>query len=204
MATHSSIVAWRILWKEEPGGLPSQGSHRVRHDWSDLAAAAVYTMGSHGGLSKEFTYNSGDPGLVPGSERSPGGGHGTPLQSSCLENPMDGGAWQAAVHGVIQSQTWLKWLRNSIYFYKYIIFYIFIVTYIYIQTLVYVHVRYAYNYIFGFICMYISLCSYILNFQNMYIICKYLYIGVLVYLNIQISICILIYVYCVYIVYIDC
>ena len=40
MATHSSLLAWRILWTEEPGGLPSIGSHRVGHNWSDLAAAA--------------------------------------------------------------------------------------------------------------------------------------------------------------------
>ena len=39
MATHSSVLAWRILGTGEPGGLPSMGSHRVRHDWSDLAAA---------------------------------------------------------------------------------------------------------------------------------------------------------------------
>ena len=42
MATHSSILAWRIPGTEEPGGLPSMGSHRVRHDWSNLAAAATY------------------------------------------------------------------------------------------------------------------------------------------------------------------
>ena len=41
MATHSSILAWRIPGIGEPGGLPSMGSHRVRHDWSDLAAAAT-------------------------------------------------------------------------------------------------------------------------------------------------------------------
>ena len=41
MATHSSTLAWRIPWTEEPGGLPSMGLHRVRHDWSDLAAAAT-------------------------------------------------------------------------------------------------------------------------------------------------------------------
>ena len=40
MAAHSSILAWRILWTEEPGGLPSMGSHRVGHDQSDLTAAA--------------------------------------------------------------------------------------------------------------------------------------------------------------------
>ena len=41
MTTHSSVLAWRIPGTEEPGGLPSMGSHRVRHDWSDLASAAV-------------------------------------------------------------------------------------------------------------------------------------------------------------------
>ena len=41
MATHSSVLAWRIPGAVEPGGLPSVGSHRVGHDWSDLAAAAV-------------------------------------------------------------------------------------------------------------------------------------------------------------------
>ena len=41
MATHSSVLAWRIPGMEEPGGLPSMGSHRVGHDWSDLAAAAA-------------------------------------------------------------------------------------------------------------------------------------------------------------------
>ena len=40
MATHSSVLAWKIPRTGEPGGLPSMGSHRVRHDWSDLAAAA--------------------------------------------------------------------------------------------------------------------------------------------------------------------
>ena len=46
-----------------------------------------------------------DAGLIPGSGRSPGGGHGDPLQHSCLENPMDRGAWWATVHRVAESQT---------------------------------------------------------------------------------------------------
>ena len=46
----------------------------------------------------------GDGGLIPGSGRSPGGGHGKPLPYSCLENPMNRGTWQATVHGVTQSQ----------------------------------------------------------------------------------------------------
>ena len=41
MVTHSSILAWRIPGTEEPGGMPSMGSHRIGHDWSDLAAAAA-------------------------------------------------------------------------------------------------------------------------------------------------------------------
>ena len=45
---------------------------------------------------------------IPGLGRSPGGGHGNPLQYSCLENPMDRGTWQAIVHRVTQSQTQLK------------------------------------------------------------------------------------------------
>ena len=44
MATHSSILAWRIPGTEEPGGLPSMGLHRARHDWSDLAAAAASAL----------------------------------------------------------------------------------------------------------------------------------------------------------------
>ena len=47
--------------------------------------------------------NIGDMGLIPGSKRSPGRGHGNPLQYSCLENPMNRGAWQATVHGVAES-----------------------------------------------------------------------------------------------------
>ena len=55
--------------------------------------------------SKESACNAGDLGLIPGLGRSPGGGHGNPLQYSCLENPMDRGAWWATVHGVAKSQT---------------------------------------------------------------------------------------------------
>ena len=51
-------------------------------------------------ISKESVCNAGDPGLIPGSGRSPGEGNGNLLQYSFLENPMDRGAWQATVHGV--------------------------------------------------------------------------------------------------------
>ena len=53
-------------------------------------------------LVKKSACNARDLGSIPGSGRSPGGGHGSPLQHSCLENPMDGGAWGATVHGVIR------------------------------------------------------------------------------------------------------
>ena len=49
-----------------------------------------------------------DTGSIPGSGRSPGDGHGNPLQYSCLENPMDRGVWQATVHRVTKSRTQLK------------------------------------------------------------------------------------------------
>ena len=57
---------------------------------------------------KASACNVGDLGSIPGSGRSPGEGNGTPLQYSCLENPMDRGAWQVTVHGVIKSQTRLS------------------------------------------------------------------------------------------------
>jgi len=55
-----------------------------------------------------------DVSLIPGSERSLGGGHGNPSQYSCLENPMDRGAWQATVHRVTKSWTQLKQLSMHI------------------------------------------------------------------------------------------
>ena len=61
-----------------------------------------------GSDSKASAYTAGDPGSIPGSGRSPGEGNGNPLQYSCLENPMDGGAWLATVHGVAKSRTRLS------------------------------------------------------------------------------------------------
>ena len=63
-------------------------------------------MGFPGGsASKESASNAGDVGLSPELGRSPGEGNGNPLQYSCLENPMDRGAWWATVCGVAKSQT---------------------------------------------------------------------------------------------------
>ena len=63
-----------------------------------------YCVGFPGGSDdKESMCTAEDPGSIPGSGRSPGGGHGDPQQYSCLENPMHRGAWQAAVHEVAKS-----------------------------------------------------------------------------------------------------
>ena len=59
-------------------------------------------------ISKESACKAGDSGSTRGSERSPGEGNGNPLKYSCLENPMDGGAWWAAVHVVAKSRTRLS------------------------------------------------------------------------------------------------
>ena len=61
---------------------------------------------------KNSPANAGDAGLIPGSGRPPGGRNGNPLQYSCLENPMDRGAWRATVQGVAKSQTRLKLLST--------------------------------------------------------------------------------------------
>ena len=58
-----------------------------------------------GSDSKDSTCNAGDLDLILESGRSPGGGHGNPLQYFCLENPMDRGGWWATVHGVTESDT---------------------------------------------------------------------------------------------------
>ena len=84
MAPHSSTLAWKIPWTEEPGRLQSRGSLRVRHDWA--TSLSLFCLGE---------------------------GNGNPLQCSCLENPRDGGAWWAAVYGVAQCRTRLKWRSSS-------------------------------------------------------------------------------------------
>ena len=83
--------------------------HRVGHDWSDLAAAEVTNWASLvAQLVQNPTANAGDArdvDLIPGSGRSPGERNSSPLQYSCLENPLDRGAWRATVHWVTKSRT---------------------------------------------------------------------------------------------------
>ena len=61
-----------------------------------------------GSLVNNPPANSGDMGLIPGLGRATGKGNDNPIQYSCLENSIDRGAWQATVHGVTKSQTWLS------------------------------------------------------------------------------------------------
>ena len=86
MAPHSSTLAWKIPWTEEPGRLQSMGSLRVGHDRATSLSL--------------FTFMHWR-------------GNGSPLQYSCLENPRDRGAWWAAVYGVAQNLTRLKRLSSS-------------------------------------------------------------------------------------------
>ena len=73
--------------------------------WVSIRARGGFPGGAS---AKESAYNTGDLGSILGLGRSPGGGNGNPLQYSCLVNPMDRGAWQAIVHGVTKSWTWLS------------------------------------------------------------------------------------------------
>ena len=86
MAPHSSTLAWKIPWTEEPGRLQSMGSLRVGHDW--VTSLSLFTF-----MHWRRKWH--------------------PTQYSCLENPRDGGAWWAAVSGVTQSRTRLKRLSSS-------------------------------------------------------------------------------------------
>ena len=130
MAPHSSILAWKIPWMEEPGRLQSMSLWRDGHNWA--TSLSLFTLmlwrrqwhptpvKSHGRRSLV--------GCSPwGHEESDmtnqlhfhfslsciGEGNGNPLQCSCLENPRDGGARWAAIYGVTQIRTRLKWLSSS-------------------------------------------------------------------------------------------
>ena len=79
-----------------------------------LKISTTSDMGFPGGSEvKASASNAGDPGLIPGSGRSPGEGNGNPLQYFCLENPMDREAWWATVYRVAKSHTWLKRLGTA-------------------------------------------------------------------------------------------
>ena len=84
-------------------------------DENSLSYQVKKKKGFPGGSEvKASACNVGDLGLIPGSGRSPGEGNGNPFQYSCLENPMDGGAWWATVHGVTKSRTQLRDFTSSL------------------------------------------------------------------------------------------
>ena len=103
-----------VTWGWSVGSAPQVYSGSVvvlaaRAGCSHELVTVIITVGFLGGsVVKNPPVNAGDVGSVPGEGRSPGGGNGNPLQYSCLENPMDRGAWRATVHGVTKSWTHLS------------------------------------------------------------------------------------------------
>ena len=114
MAPHSSTLAWKIPWTEEPGGLQSMGSQLIDFTFTFHFHALEKEMAetnfkSRSFLLKEKRRQVPFPLLsVRTGMQASGEGNGTPLQYSCLENPMDEGAWWAAVHGVAKSRIQLS------------------------------------------------------------------------------------------------
>ena len=135
MAPHSSTLAWKTPWTEEPGRLQSMGPLRVRHNRATSLSlftlmlwrrkwqpTPVFLSGKSQGRRSLVGCRLWGHTESDTTERLPfrfslsciGEGNGNPLQCSCLENPRDGGAWWAALYGVAQSQTRLKRLSSSI------------------------------------------------------------------------------------------
>ena len=98
---------------------PQMLAHREKNELLSKAMVSCVNLGMYlvyirpksfpgGSDDKESACNAGDPGLNPGSGRSPGEGNGYSLQYSCQANPMDRGAWRATVHGVTKIETRLS------------------------------------------------------------------------------------------------
>ena len=112
----ASLTQWTWVWVNSgswwwtgrPGVLPFMGLQRVGRDWATelkYLNFQPHRCVPSGSDIKESVRNEGDPGLIPGSGRSPEEGNGNPFQYSCLENSMDGGAWWATVHGAVKCRT---------------------------------------------------------------------------------------------------
>ena len=97
----------RLLWnKWDNNSLSLQRHSRKPSDRARVPGSYIIFAGCWASLVAQRLkrLTAGDPGSIPGSGRSPGEGNGNPLQYSCLENPMDGGAWWATSHGVAESE----------------------------------------------------------------------------------------------------
>ena len=130
MATHSSTLAWKIPWTEEPGRLQSMGSLRVGHHWATkhsthgISSSHVWMWElecKEDGVPKNWYFQTvvlektlESP--LDSREIQPVNPKENTLQYSCLENPMGGGAWKAAVHGVTEGWTWLSHFTFTLYF----------------------------------------------------------------------------------------
>ena len=91
------------------GHAHTQDTHKYVEVWGQVFNKYVEVWGLPGGSDgKESAHNAGDLGLIPELGRFPGKGNVYPLQYSCLQNPMDRGDWQAVIHGVAKSWTWLS------------------------------------------------------------------------------------------------
>ena len=113
-------ILWRRKWLPTPVFWPGEfhGLYSPRVAKSQTLLSNLHSFFPSGTTGKEpaaIAGNRRDTDLIPGSGRSPGGGHGNPLQCSCLENPTDRGAWLATVHGVAKSRARLKRLSVHIH-----------------------------------------------------------------------------------------
>ena len=109
-----SLLSWcqrRPTEKSEQSPLPSANKATTPMEamWGIVMRHLhLQTSFPGGSVVKNPPANAGDADSIPGLGRSPGGGNGNPLQYSCLENPTARGTWQATVHGVAKSCTWLN------------------------------------------------------------------------------------------------
>ena len=105
-----------IHWEQRIDQLPDKLTQECEFSsdfWTRIEDSGYFPGSSD---SKESTCNAGDLGFIPGSKKkTPGEGNGNPLQYSCMENPLDRGAWQATVYSIAKNWTWLSnWTTSTV------------------------------------------------------------------------------------------